>query len=64
MVDPSDDNIRNLKLILYLFEFLSGLKIKFHRSDFFFIFGVEPEEERRWANMLNCKVGKLTNTYI
>jgi hypothetical protein len=63
MVDPCDETIRNLKLILYCFEFLSGLKINFHKSDVF-LFGAEPKEEMRWAHMLNCKIGSLTMTYL
>lgn len=40
MVDPTVENIRNLKIILYCFEFLSRLKINFHKSEAF-LFGVQ-----------------------
>jgi hypothetical protein len=39
MIDGSDQSIRNLKLILYCFEWLTGLKINFHKSEVF-VFGV------------------------
>ena len=35
MIDGSDQSIRNLKLILYCFEWLTGLKINFHKSEVF-----------------------------
>lgn len=63
MVDPSLESIKNLKIILYCFEFLSGLKINFQKSEVF-CFGVQPEEEWALANMLNCKVGNLPMTYL
>lgn len=39
MVDGSDKSIANLKLILYCFEWLTGLLINFHKSEVF-VFGV------------------------
>lgn len=32
MIDGSDTSIRNLKLVLYCFEWLSGLKINYHKK--------------------------------
>ena len=43
MIDCSDQSIRNLKLILYCFEWLTGLKIYFHKSEVC-VFGVQKEE--------------------
>jgi hypothetical protein len=37
-IDGSDRSILNLKLILYCFEWMSGLKINFHKSEVF-VFG-------------------------
>ena len=56
MIDGSDQSILNLKLILYYFEWLSGLKINFHKSEVF-VFGADRSEKERMANMLNCKLG-------
>jgi hypothetical protein len=53
MVEGDDDSVRNMKFILYCFEWLSGLKINSQKSEAF-IFGCENQEKRRIANMLNC----------
>jgi hypothetical protein len=53
MVAGDDSSIVNMKLILYCFEWLSGLKINFHKSEEY-IFCMGQEDERRIANMLNC----------
>ena len=63
MIDGSDTSIRNLKLILYCFEWLSGLKISFHKSEVF-AFGVPQSEKLRMANMLNCVLGNLPLNYL
>jgi hypothetical protein len=63
MIDGSDSSIRNLKLILYCFEWLAGLKINFHKSEVF-VFGVEQIEKEKMANMPNCKLGDLPLKYL
>ena len=48
MIDGADDSIANLKLILYCFEWLTGLKINYHKSEIF-VFGVsQGGRERDW----------------
>jgi hypothetical protein len=39
MIEATEISIRNLKLILYCFEWLTGLKINYHKSEVF-VFGV------------------------
>ncbi|WVZ90520.1 hypothetical protein U9M48_036814 [Paspalum notatum var. saurae] len=56
MVDGSDSSILHLKLILYCFEWMSGLKINYHKSEVY-AFGVNQEEKWRMANMLNWNLG-------
>jgi hypothetical protein len=51
-IDGSDRSILNLKLILYCFEWMSGLKIKFHKCEVF-VFGAVQQERERMVNMLN-----------
>jgi hypothetical protein len=63
MVDGSDKSIINLKLILYYFEWLTGLKINFYKSGVF-VFGVPQAEKERMANMLNCVLGELPLKYL
>jgi hypothetical protein len=56
MVDVSPNSIRTLKLSLYCFEWLSSLKINFHKSEVF-VFGVSQ-------NNLNCVLGELPMKYL
>jgi hypothetical protein len=46
MIDELDQSIGNLKLIIYCFEWLTGLKINYHKSEVF-VFGVQQERKRR-----------------
>jgi hypothetical protein len=59
MVDGSDQSITNLKLILYCFEWMTGLKINYHKSEVF-VFGYSQLDKERLANMLNCTLGGFT----
>jgi hypothetical protein len=43
MIDGSEKSILNLKTILYCFEWLSGLRINFHKSEVY-VFGFEKDE--------------------
>jgi hypothetical protein len=48
---------------LYCFEWLSGLKINFHKSEVF-VFGADDQEEKEMANMLNCSLGSFPMKYL
>jgi hypothetical protein len=63
MVDGSDKSITNLKILLYCFEWLSGLKINYHKSEVI-LFGYSEEEKEKKANMLNCRLGDLPIKYL
>ena len=54
---------RNTKLILCLFEQLSGLKINFNKSDFF-CFGRTKEEQDDYRNLFGCEMGSLPFSYL
>jgi hypothetical protein len=62
-IDGSDRSILNLKLILYCFEWMYGLKINFHKSEVF-VFGAVQQERERMANMLNCSLGTWPMKYL
>jgi hypothetical protein len=47
-----------MKLILCLFEELSGLKINFHKSEIF-CFGKAKEEEDQYRQIFGCDAGSL-----
>ena len=54
---------RNMKLVLCLFEQLSGLKINFHKSKLFF-FGRAKEEQQAYKELFWCELGSLPFTYL
>lgn len=47
------DNTRNMKLLLYLYEVMSGLKINFNKSEVILINGDE-RENIQIAELFNC----------
>ena len=63
MIDGSIQSVVNLRLIQYCFEWLSGLKINYHKSDVFG-FGMDQGEKECLANMLNCKLGAWPLKYL
>ena len=63
MIDGSATSITNLKLILYCFDWLTGLKIDYHKSEVY-DFGVSQVEKEEMANMLNCVLGDLPLKYL
>jgi hypothetical protein len=63
MVEGHDESIVNMKFILYCFEWMSGLKINYHKSEAYF-FGMDELDSRRIANMLNCTMGSLPMKYL
>ena len=53
----------NMKLILALFEQLSGLKINFHKSEIF-CFGKAVEVQNEYCHIFGCGVGSLPFKYL
>ena len=53
----------NMKLILSLFERLSGLKINFHKSEIF-CFGEAAEHQDEYRHIFGCEVGSLPFKYL
>ena len=54
---------RNMKLVLCLFEQLSGLKINFNKSELF-CFGRAKEEQESYKQLFGCELGALPFTYL
>ncbi|RLM69945.1 uncharacterized protein C2845_PM17G08450 [Panicum miliaceum] len=54
-LDHSENNVRNLKFILFCFEAMSGLKINFEKSEVYTV-GLEATEQFRIAGVFVCKV--------
>jgi hypothetical protein len=63
LCENDTQSITNMKFLLYCFEWMSGLKINYHKSEVV-TFGVDKENEDRIANMLNCKVWGLPMKYL
>jgi hypothetical protein len=53
----------NMKLILCIFEQLSGLKINFHKSELF-CFGKASEMEHHYKDIFGCASGSLPIRYL
>jgi hypothetical protein len=56
------EKAQNLKLILSAFEQLSGLKINFHKSEFFF--GEAQDEVNAYADLFDCGQGQFPMWYL
>jgi hypothetical protein len=63
IVEGDDNSIVHMKFILYCFEWLSRLKINYHKSEAI-TFGLGEENSRRVANMLNYLLGDLPMKYL
>ena len=61
-----EDNPRevlNIKLLLYLFEIMSGLKINFLKSEIFSV-GADDDTVRKYSEMFNCDIGSFPIKYL
>ena len=54
---------RNMKLVLCLFEQLSGLKINFNKSELF-CFGRAKDEQDTYKNLFGCELGSMPFSYL
>jgi len=52
-----------MKMILFAFEQLSGLKINFYKSDIFY-FGQAKEMEQHYSVLFGCQSGKYPFRYL
>jgi hypothetical protein len=54
---------RHLKLLLYTFESMSGLKINFEKSE---VLLIQDDDEKLmfYANLFNCQTGALPIKYL
>ena len=61
MLDEAE--ARNMKLVLCLFEQLSGLKINFHKSELF-CFERSNDDQEAYKQLFGCELGSLPFTYL
>ena len=57
------EKAQNMKLLLYAFEQLSGLKINFHKSEIFY-FGEAKEFEDQYMRLFGCNTGAFPMRYF
>ena len=57
------DGARNMKMLLYLFEMLSGLKINFNKSEILMI-NDEDDWGKHYAEIFNCQLGIFPVKYL
>ena len=57
------EEAKNMKLLLTMFEQLSGLKINFHKSELF-CFGEAKGVQQEYMNIFGCNVGDAPFTYL
>ena len=50
------EKARNMKLLLYLYEVMSGLKINFSKSEIILVNG-DNDTQILYAELFNCQVG-------
>lgn len=53
----------NLKLLLYIFEMMCGLKVNYQKSEIFTV-GGDENVIKTYANMFNCDIGKFPIKYL
>ena len=53
----------NMKLHLYLYEMMSGLKINFDKSEVLLING-DDEKTLQYADLFNCQIGSFPIKYL
>ena len=56
-------NARNIKILLYLYELMSSLKINFSKSEVIILNGDE-QKSLQYANLFNCQIGAFPLKYL
>ena len=54
---------RNMKLLLYLYEMMSGLKINFSKSEVLLTHG-DQDKSLSYVGIFNCQVGSFPIRYL
>lgn len=57
------EKARNLKLLLYIYELMAGLKINFWKSEIFVING-NTEVKLQYADLFDCQIGAFPMIYL
>jgi hypothetical protein len=62
-LDHNLDHAQNIKLLLMIFEQLSGLKINFHKSEIF-CHGMAKDHELQYSHLFGCAIGSMHFNYL
>jgi hypothetical protein len=62
-LDEEEDKARNVKLLLYMFEQMAGLKINFEKSEIMMVSG-DNNVTLIYANYFNCQIGLFPLKYL
>lgn len=62
-LEKDTENARNMKLLLYLYELMSGLKINFQKSEIVF-FGEDESQVLPYTVLFDCQIGYLPLKYL
>jgi hypothetical protein len=62
-MDHNLEHARNVKLLLTIFEQMSGLKINFHKSELF-CYGLAKKYEDHYFRLFGCDIGLMPFTYL
>ena len=62
-LDHDVDKAVNLKLLLYTFELMSGLKVNYQKSEIFTVGGYD-NTVKQYAELFNCDVGSFPIKYL
>ncbi|WVZ60403.1 hypothetical protein U9M48_010430 [Paspalum notatum var. saurae] len=57
------EKARNLKMLLYMYEMMSGLSINFNKSEIILVNG-DPALEQEYAELFSCQVGTFPIKYL
>lgn len=62
-MDHDLEKARNIKLLLFVFEQLSGLKINFYKSELY-CFGEAKDFENEYMELFGCSTGQFPFRYL
>jgi hypothetical protein len=62
-LDHDLEKVRNMTLLLYIYEQISGLKINFEKSEVLLL-GGDDEVELKYVDIFNCNTVSFTLEYL
>jgi hypothetical protein len=63
LIQDDIEGARNLKLLLYIFEIMSGLKINFEKSETMLVLD-DPDKIQEYVDLFNCQKCKWPIKYL